>query len=80
VQLRQWDKALALAPAVSQACWAALMAKRADALAREGAGVGQLLPFMVAAGPGSSLALVQQLVAAREWRTAADVAAVHASG
>ncbi|GBF87625.1 hypothetical protein Rsub_00336 [Raphidocelis subcapitata] len=79
VQLGEWDRALALAPAASLRFWRSLVLRRAQALAAEGASpAGQLLPLMLAGGAVGDI--VDRLTGEGQHGVAAAVAAVDATG
>ena len=78
MQLGQWDKALALAPAASVAYWCKLLQRRTDAAAKVGEPSQELLPFMVASG--QTVPLVEMLSGQKQYELAAGVAAVAAAG
>ncbi|WIA17927.1 hypothetical protein OEZ85_009420 [Tetradesmus obliquus] len=78
VEAGEWDKALVLAPAASQEYWAKLLRRRADAEAKRGAGTRELLPLLLAGGQAG--ALVELLLAGKQYGLAASVAAVQACG
>lgn len=78
VEAGEWDRALVLAPAVSQEYWAKLLRRRADVEAKRGAGARELLPLLLAGGQAG--ALVELLLAGKQYGLAASVAAVQACG
>lgn len=78
MQLGSWDKALALAPAVSQAYWRQLLQQKADAMAKAGASVKELLPHMLAAG--QVVPAIELLLQQKQLDLAGTMAAVAASG
>jgi hypothetical protein len=78
VEAGEWDRALVIAPAVSQEHWAKLLRRRADVEAKRGAGARKLLPLLLAAGQAG--VLVEQLLVQKQYELAASVAAVQACG
>jgi hypothetical protein len=78
LQVGEWDKAIALAPAVSQQYWCRLLQRHADFLSKQGGGTKELLPLMLATGQIS--ALMQLLMNQKQYDVAADIAAVLACG
>jgi hypothetical protein len=78
LQLGQWDKALALAPAASVSYWCKLLQRRTDAAAKAGDLGQELLPFMIASGQATPL--VEMLSSQKQFEVAAGVAAVAAAG
>eukprot|EP00775_Hariotina_reticulata_P007969 gene7969-8167_t len=78
VEVGDWDKAIALAPAVSQQYWCRLLQRHADFLSKQGASSKELLPLMLATGQSS--ALMQLLMNQKQYDLAADIAAVQACG
>jgi hypothetical protein len=79
VQLGAWDKALALAPAVSHSYWRQLMQRKADTLSKAGqAPTRELLPLLLAAGQVGPA--VELLMRQKQLEQAANVAAVAACG
>ncbi|KAF6263074.1 hypothetical protein COO60DRAFT_1672788 [Scenedesmus sp. NREL 46B-D3] len=70
VEAGEWDRALVLAPAVSQQYWAKLLRRRADVGAKRGAGARQLLPLLLAAGQAGALA--ELLLAQKQFELAAS--------
>jgi hypothetical protein len=78
VEAGEWDRALVLAPAVSQEYWGKLLKRRADVEAKRGAAAGELLPLLLAAGQAG--ALVELLMAQKQFGLAASVGAVQACG
>jgi hypothetical protein len=78
LQLGYWDKALALAPAVSQSYWRQLMQRKVDAMSKEAAPAKEMLPHMIAAGQVGPA--VELLLRQKQYELAAKIAAVAACG
>lgn len=78
LQLGSWDKALALAPAVSQSYWRQLMQRKVDAIGKEAAPAKELLPHMIAAGQVEPA--MELLMRHKQYELAAKIAAVAACG
>lgn len=77
-QLGLWDKAVALAPAVSLSYWRQLLQRKADAMGKAAAPAKELLPKLLAAGQVE--AAVELLMRQERYEQAASVAAVAACG
>lgn len=73
-----WDRALVLAPAVSQAYWRLLLQRKVDMLSKAAAPVKDLLPHLLAGGQVASA--VELLMRQQQLEQAASVAAVAACG
>lgn len=78
LQVGDWDKALALAPAASVDYWSRLLQRHADHMAQEGATAKDMLPLMVATGNIGPL--IDKLMSSRQYNLAANVAAVQSTG
>jgi hypothetical protein len=77
-QLGLWDKAVALAPAVSLSHWRQLLQRKAEAMGKAAAPAKELLPNLLAAGQVE--AAVELLMRQERNEQAASVAAVAACG
>lgn len=66
------------APAVSQHYWCKLLQMRADAAAKAGAPVNELLPMLLVSG--QTTALIELLRSKEQYGLAANIAAVQACG
>lgn len=77
-RLGLWDKAVALAPAVSLSYWQQLLQRRADAMCKAAAPARELLPNLLAAGQVEGA--VELLMRQERYEQAASIAAVAACG